>query len=624
MSAGYAASGGRIRSSNRWFRGYWRRRQVNTNNDMCAKVHGSDAEQLGKDSEGEGEEAPLYPNLSALHLTPKEAKPNLTPSRKCASPLAPSFDYWLRSQGDKGNVHQMPMMVFPNPQPRPTGEQAHSHWDPEVFVYRPWQPDELKEVAEELPDPQKTGVRTAFPLRVCWPDIHNTKQKEGESVADYRTRMETVFAAHSGIDSDNEAYSDLLKTALVNGLHPDLRNRVMATCIGWETEPMSTVWTHALHAERNKVDLDSKHSKKLQTAQLMFYHQGGPQHPGNHWKKDKGRKRQVPHAAPQERLTLTGIDDEMLRYCCVLNHVLKLIFPKVKAALPDPVVEQLHNFQVGDWVVVKDLKRKHWRQPQWTGPCQVLLTTSTAIRMAERDTWIHGSHCKPFPSNASAEKKIQPSSKQGNEGFWWKFVAVAFIIGLVTTAVKIQSGFATTQQGDRYLGKGKAWQELGLRHFQIFTPDPSKMLKNKLISSRAQQDTEGRRGIGMSPTRSQDIPEENSITPVMKKQVIRNKRQLNGQNNWKPWGFEAGNLIDNFRQQNSWYSFIQWLKTTMYGPNTTVLAIQIPPANWNSLFQLEVKDCPCLDPVVSLVQYFANNPYMNGDTQKYFKFSHHM
>ncbi len=95
--------------------------------------------------------------------------------------------------------------------------------------------------------------------------------------ADYRTRMEAVFEAHSGLYSDNEANSDLLKTALVNGLHPDPKNRVMTTCVGWET--IAVVWAHVLHAERNKVALDSKHTEKLQTAQLMFYQQSGPQNP---------------------------------------------------------------------------------------------------------------------------------------------------------------------------------------------------------------------------------------------------------------------------------------------------------------------------------------------------------
>lgn len=54
-------------------------------------------------------------------------------------------------------MHQMHMMTFPNPQPRPTGEQAQAHWESEVFVYRPWQPDALKEIAVEILDPQKTG-----------------------------------------------------------------------------------------------------------------------------------------------------------------------------------------------------------------------------------------------------------------------------------------------------------------------------------------------------------------------------------------------------------------------------------------------------------------------------------
>ncbi|XP_051249618.1 uncharacterized protein LOC127359668 [Dicentrarchus labrax] len=257
----------------------------------------------------------------------------------------------------------MPMMRFPNPQLMPSDGSAE--WDPEVFVYRPWQPDELKEVAGELPDPQKAGgekwitamqqllmynptlqeveavcrrclklrwanirpsiwrttapigsgeygdmisslydaVREAFPLRVCWAEIHNTKQKEGESAADYRIRMEIVFAAHSGIDPDNEAYSDLLKTALVNGLHPTLKNDVMATCVGWETGSIAMVWTHVLHTERNKVEVETRQTKKLQTAQLLYYQQGAPT-PGQPWQPHnnrtpgRGRKRGGPQGRP--------------------------------------------------------------------------------------------------------------------------------------------------------------------------------------------------------------------------------------------------------------------------------------------------------------------------------------
>uniref|UniRef100_A0A671TM20 Uncharacterized protein n=1 Tax=Sparus aurata TaxID=8175 RepID=A0A671TM20_SPAAU len=105
-------------------------------------------------------------------------------------------------------------------------------------------------------------------------------------------------------------------------------------------------------------------------------------------------------------------------------------------------------------------------------------------------------------------------------------------------------------------------------------------------------------------------------------QVIRKKRELFEKNDWKPWGFDADELLNDYNEKNSWYSFIRWMKERMYSANMTVLAIQSPPANWHSLFQLEVKHCPCLDPVVSLVQYYANQPKIDKDTRMHCKFSH--
>uniref|UniRef100_A0A452ILJ7 Murine leukemia virus integrase C-terminal domain-containing protein n=1 Tax=Gopherus agassizii TaxID=38772 RepID=A0A452ILJ7_9SAUR len=49
-----------------------------------------------------------------------------------------------------------------------------------------------------------------------------------------------------------------------------------------------------------------------------------------------------------------------------------------------------------DWVYVKEWKIEPL-QPQWAGPFQVLTTSHTAIRVRERDTWIHHTRIKLAP-----------------------------------------------------------------------------------------------------------------------------------------------------------------------------------------------------------------------------------
>ncbi|XP_049425162.1 uncharacterized protein LOC125884304 [Epinephelus fuscoguttatus] len=105
----------------------------------------------------------------------------------------------------------------------------------------------------------------------------------------------------------------------------------------------------------------------------------------------------VPHAVSLillEQKTSHLSAARWLRYNAVL---LELPNIKVKAALPKPAEGKLHNLNPGDYVVVRDLRRKNWKARRWNGPFQVLLVTETAVKVAERATWIHASHCRRVP-----------------------------------------------------------------------------------------------------------------------------------------------------------------------------------------------------------------------------------
>ncbi|XP_056266292.1 uncharacterized protein LOC130190746 isoform X2 [Pseudoliparis swirei] len=98
----------------------------------------------------------------------------------------------------------------------------------------------------------------------------------------------------------------------------------------------------------------------------------------------------------QQRINLLDFrpaaEDSRIEFSAIALHT------QVKAALPSPATAIQHHLKPGDWVLIKDHRRKHWKQRRYTGPFQVLLTTETAVKVEGKATWVHASHCKRIPN----------------------------------------------------------------------------------------------------------------------------------------------------------------------------------------------------------------------------------
>ena len=54
----------------------------------------------------------------------------------------------------------------------------------------------------------------------------------------------------------------------------------------------------------------------------------------------------------------------------------------------------IHSMQLGDWVWIQSLRRTDGKQARWEGQYQLLLVIAFTVRIAERATWVHITHCK--------------------------------------------------------------------------------------------------------------------------------------------------------------------------------------------------------------------------------------
>ncbi|KAL1263450.1 hypothetical protein QQF64_006189 [Cirrhinus molitorella] len=98
-------------------------------------------------------------------------------------------------------------------------------------------------------------------------------------------------------------------------------------------------------------------------------------------------------------------EHDMLSYCKEMSSLFCNICVQVKAAQQKEA--PLHDIKPGDFVVIQDFRRKSWKAKRWLGPFQVPLTTYTAVKVAEKATWVHASHCRRVPSASQEGERGQ-------------------------------------------------------------------------------------------------------------------------------------------------------------------------------------------------------------------------
>ncbi|XP_028420140.1 uncharacterized protein LOC114545807 [Perca flavescens] len=114
---------------------------------------------------------------------------------------------------------------------------------------------------------------------------------------------------------------------------------------------------------------------------------------------------------PKAAIPSTALcEHDMLKYCTQLSSALSDIRKQVSAGLPKPAEGPLHKLRPGDFVVIKSFRRKNWQSRRWEGPFQILLVTHTAVKVAERSTWVHATHCKQVPDPGEVPGSLTPAT----------------------------------------------------------------------------------------------------------------------------------------------------------------------------------------------------------------------
>lgn len=99
------------------------------------------------------------------------------------------------------------------------------------------------------------AIRKAFPKKVGYLLIRSTTQWEGETPVEFLSRLQAVYDEHSGIPKPDaypgpelSAYEGYLVHHFLDGLLPQVRDGVKATCIPPHLAGIKTITCHAMHA----------------------------------------------------------------------------------------------------------------------------------------------------------------------------------------------------------------------------------------------------------------------------------------------------------------------------------------------------------------------------------------
>ncbi len=115
----------------------------------------------------------------------------------------------------------------------------------------------------------------------------------------------------------------------------------------------------------------------------------------------------------KQRLPSTDVcENDMLNYCKEMSCLLSNISVQVKAAQGKVAETFLHEVRPGDFVVIRDHRRKSWRSKRWLGPYQVLSGDAHGGE-GRREGYV-GSRkpCRRVPPIAEAEQSLEEVQRE--------------------------------------------------------------------------------------------------------------------------------------------------------------------------------------------------------------------